>query len=85
MRQRYFTFFTARLRRFLCKNFCLWIVQTDRIGDFDLRQQRAAGVALAAQAAIDAGQAGDAAALVPNYLRLSQAERERNERLKQES
>ena len=39
--------------------------------------QRAAGVALAAQAMIDAGLPGDGAALAPNYLRLSQAERER--------
>ena len=39
--------------------------------------QRAAGVALAAQQAINAGLPGDAAALQPNYLRLSQAERER--------
>ena len=39
--------------------------------------QRASGVAIAAQRLIDAGDPGDAAALVPNYLRLSQAERER--------
>ena len=39
--------------------------------------QRAAGVALAAQAMIAAGISGDGAALAPNYLRLSQAERER--------
>ena len=39
--------------------------------------QRAAGVGLAAAAAIAKGDAGDAAALQPNYLRLSQAERER--------
>ena len=39
--------------------------------------QRAAGVALAAQAMIDAGLPGDAETLTPNYLRLSQAERER--------
>lgn len=42
--------------------------------------QRAAGVALLAQQAIAAGEAGDGAALTPNYLRLSQAERERLER-----
>ncbi len=46
-----------------------------------LCMQRASGVALAAEAALARGEAGDAAALVPNYLRLSQAERERNERL----
>ena len=39
--------------------------------------QRASGVALAAQAMIEAGAPGDAEALQPNYLRLSQAERER--------
>ena len=39
--------------------------------------QRATGVALAAAAAVEAGQSGDGAALTPNYLRLSQAERER--------
>ena len=39
--------------------------------------QRAAGVALAAQVMIDAGEAGNGGSLTPNYLRLSQAERER--------
>ena len=39
--------------------------------------QRAAGVALAAQAMVDAGVPGNGAELTPNYLRLSQAERER--------
>ncbi len=39
--------------------------------------QRASGVALAAQAQLDAGAAGDGGTLTPNYLRLSQAERER--------
>lgn len=42
--------------------------------------QRAVGVALAAAQKIAAGEAGDGASLVPNYLRLSQAERERMER-----
>ena len=41
------------------------------------RHQRAAGVGLAAWQKIQAGQPGDGAALAPNYLRLSQAERER--------
>lgn len=45
------------------------------------RHQRASGVALAARAAIARGESGDGAALQPNYLRLSQAERERLERL----
>lgn len=39
--------------------------------------QRACGVALAAEQAILAGEPGNAGALCPNYLRLSQAERER--------
>ena len=39
--------------------------------------QRASGVALAAQAMADAGISGNGAELTPNYLRLSQAERER--------
>ncbi|MBR4863525.1 MAG: tRNA (adenosine(37)-N6)-threonylcarbamoyltransferase complex dimerization subunit type 1 TsaB [Oscillospiraceae bacterium] len=39
--------------------------------------QRAAGVGLAALAMIARGDTGDAASLQPNYLRLSQAERER--------
>ena len=45
--------------------------------------QRACGVAIAAKEQIDRGQSGDAAALTPNYLRLSQAERERLEKEKQ--
>ena len=44
--------------------------------------QRASGVALAAAAKIAAGDSGDAAAMTPNYLRLSQAERERMEKEK---
>ena len=43
-------------------------------------QQRASGVALAAAEAIGRGESGDGAALQPNYLRLSQAERERLEK-----
>ena len=44
------------------------------------QHQRALGVGLAAQAAINRGEPGDAAGLAPNYLRLSQAERERLEK-----
>ena len=44
--------------------------------------QRASGVAIVAAKRIDAGEAGDANALSPNYLRLSQAERERLEKQK---
>lgn len=50
-----------------------------------LQHQRAAGVALAAEVAAQAGDPGDAAGLKPNYLRLSQAERERLEKEKRES
>lgn len=42
--------------------------------------QRAVGVGLAALQAIAEGQRGDAEALQPNYLRLSQAEREKLEK-----
>ncbi len=45
------------------------------------RHQRASGVALAALNQIHNGVSADAAAMHPNYLRLSQAERERLERL----
>ena len=44
--------------------------------------QRASGVALAARKQVEVGDLGDANALTPNYLRLSQAERERAERMK---
>ena len=43
--------------------------------------QRAGGVAIVAARKIAAGEPGDANALTPNYLRLSQAERERAERM----
>ena len=42
--------------------------------------QRAAGVALAAERMLKEGGDFSGAALMPNYLRLSQAERERLER-----
>ena len=44
-----------------------------------LRQQRASGVALAAWEQMRSGVSGDGAALTPNYIRLSQAERARAE------
>ena len=44
--------------------------------------QRAVGVALLAEARQAAGETGDGNALSPNYLRLSQAERERMEKEK---
>ena len=43
--------------------------------------QRAVGVALLAETKAAAGDSGDGAALQPNYLRLSQAERERLEKM----
>jgi len=46
------------------------------------QHQRALGVALLAEAKALAGKKGDGNALSPNYLRLSQAERERMEKLK---
>ncbi len=45
-----------------------------------LRQQRAAGVALAGWDAVLQGRTEAAASISPNYLRLSQAERERREK-----
>ena len=47
--------------------------------------QRAVGVALLAEAKAAAGAPGDGAALAPNYLRLSQAERERLEKCKMQN
>ena len=47
------------------------------------RHQRASGVALAAARKIEAGEVCDAASLTPNYLRLSQAERDRLEKEQQ--
>ena len=44
------------------------------------QHQRAVGVAMLAAEKIAAGEQGDGNALTPNYLRLSQAERERLER-----
>ena len=46
------------------------------------QHQRASGVALAALEAMNRGESADGAALQPNYLRMSQAERERMEKLK---
>lgn len=47
--------------------------------------QRGAGVALAAEKLLREGKSCSGAELVPNYLRLSQAERERAERLEKEN
>ena len=46
------------------------------------KHQRAIGVAILAEKKVLAGESGDGAALQPNYLRLSQAERERLEKEK---
>ena len=61
----------------------------DRIPSFILppehrMHQRAAGVALVAERMLQNGEVCDAAALKPNYLRLSQAERERLEKKEKE-
>ena len=47
--------------------------------------QRAAGVALVASRMLESGEVCDGAALTPNYLRLSQAERERLEKENKET
>ena len=44
--------------------------------------QRAVGVAILAEQKLSSGEPGDGNALSPNYLRLSQAERERAEKMK---
>jgi len=49
----------------------------------NLRYQNAYGVALLAQTAYEKGDPGDASLLVPKYLRLPQAERERLEKMKE--
>ena len=61
----------------LCYNTLLEAVHGLVLPPEHRRHQRAAGVALIAQAMMDAGMPGDGASLTPNYLRLSQAERER--------
>ena len=61
----------------LCYNTLLEEVPTLILPPEHRMHQRAAGVALAAQTMADAGIPGNGAELIPNYLRLSQAERER--------
>ncbi len=61
----------------LCYNALLEQVPGLRLPAEHRLHQRASGVALAAAAEIERGEPGDGAALQPNYLRLSQAERER--------
>ena len=68
----------------LCYNTIGTRVADCRCAPEQLRMQRASGVALAANALLLSGQSDfSGAALTPNYLRLSQAERERAERLRQ--
>ena len=61
----------------LCYNTLRVSIPSLRLLPEHLCFQRAAGVALAAQAKIDAGEPGSGLELVPNYLRLSQAEQSR--------
>lgn len=61
----------------LCYNTLLEQVPNLRLMPEHRLHQRASGVALAAAAAIARGESGDGNGLTPNYLRLSQAERER--------
>ena len=67
----------------LCYNSLLEEVPNLVLAPEHRQHQRAAGVALAAAEKIAAGEVGDGNTLTPNYLRLSQAEREKLERMKQ--
>lgn len=66
----------------LCYNTLLETVPSLVLPPEHRMHQRAVGTALAAFEKIKAGEPCDGASLVPNYLRLSQAERERMEREK---
>ena len=65
----------------LCDNTLLEAVPALVLPPEHRMHQRAVGVALEAQRMMHEGAIPPAAELVPNYLRLSQAERERNERM----
>ena len=65
----------------LCYNTLLKAVPALVLPPEHRMHQRAVGVALEAQRMMQEGAIPPAAELVPNYLRLSQAERERNERM----
>lgn len=67
----------------LCYNSMANQVKDCQCAPEHLQMQRASGVALTADKLLAAGAEGNGAALTPNYLRLSQAERERAERMKQ--
>ena len=64
----------------LCYNTLLETVPALVLPAEHKRHQRAVGVGLAALAQLERGEATDAVAVAPNYLRLSQAERERLEK-----
>jgi len=64
----------------LCYNTYKHVLSDIVLAPEHLRHQRASGVALAAFQRIQSADAGEGPALVPNYLRLSQAERERLEK-----
>ena len=66
----------------LCYNSLLENVRNLVLPPEHRQHQRATGVALVAAEKIAAGELGDGGALTPNYLRLSQAEREKLEKLK---
>ncbi len=65
----------------LCYNTLLETVPNLVLPAEHRRHQRASGVALVAEHMLQTGGSFSGASLVPNYLRLSQAERERLERL----
>ena len=67
----------------LCYNSLLEEVPNLVLAPEHRQHQRATGVALAAAEKIAVGEVGDGNTLTPNYLRLSQAEREKLERMKQ--
>ena len=64
----------------LCYNTLLESVPSLVLPQEHRMHQRASGVALAAREQLARGETADAGALTPNYLRLSQAERERMEK-----
>ncbi len=65
----------------LCYNTCRKSVSGCVLAPEASVMQRASGVALCAREKLLTGETFDGAALEPNYLRLSQAERERNARM----
>lgn len=67
----------------LCYNTLLETVPALVLPPEHRMHQRALGVALEAERMLSSGESFPGEALLPNYLRLSQAERERNERILQ--